>query len=234
MERTELPFPLTIGEGNKTHIEDDYKASDMKYGTLEGSRHIHEENDFSLSKIEDVSIIEKLEKDIKLPKETLIARFENLAKLTSMGALQTINLDLIKKFVNDNDKPKSCFNNKTLTDKVLKHEETKEFKESIVNVFRSQLDSHKGVLRKVNIPDKDIIKPNFSKILDPFKGLMFAIHSIQACYASVTEYAYDAERKEFDAVIEITLHDHFGMSYVEQGNRTAARSACSCVPSRRS
>jgi hypothetical protein len=212
VERTELPIPY-IKDGMDTLG----KTVDMESGILINSQHSHKMNDFDLSKVGDDNVIKALKKDIKLPKETLVKRLEELAKWTSSlsADMKKNNLALIEKFVNNNngDSPKENFKSDILTNEVLNNRITKEFNKSIKDAFRDQLKDAGGVLRKLENSEIKIERPSFSGIPELFGGLTFAINNLQAYSVQVTEYAYDFENKRFDATIEIAMYDHFGLDY---------------------
>jgi hypothetical protein len=205
IEDTNLPFTL---------IEDlPDKIDDMQWGKLENSQHKHSIGNFNLyEKIEDIKVIKAIEKDLKLSKKTLIRRFEKLARLTSIGDMQNVTLKLVENFINNNDE-KTNFNDDILNNNVFDHETTKNFEKSVIDSFKEQLKISGGILKNVNISKNKIKRPNYGKILDIVNGFTFAINYLHGYSAQVIEYSYDYEKNNFDATIEITLADHFGLDF---------------------
>jgi len=210
-EDTKLPFVLL-----KNGMGELRQRDDMQWGIMDGDIHRHTLRNFNLSdKIKVPAVVQAIKNDVSIPKEELVGRFERLAQLTSGSEMLTNNLNLVRHFVSNNDVEgdKGDFSDPILTSHAFNHKNTREFVASVQSAFKDRLKNAKGVLRKVDITRDGIRSPDFNLLRDHFQGLMFAVHHLQAFSVEVTEYAYDRKYRQFDATIEITLYDHFGMDF---------------------
>ncbi len=124
---------------NKKHVfhaAPDYPTS--YYGNMDATNDLTsgEYSRNNLLKLGGIS-----EKDLSCSEEKHINNWKNLAKLTSVGEMQSVNLGLIDHFVEGTG---SDYSNATLTKAVKEHSETKRYMSDFSKVFDAQLQLHNG------------------------------------------------------------------------------------------
>ncbi len=125
----------------------------------------------------------------------------------SMGALQTNILAMIDHFQANTG---TNYSSTILTNAVGEHASTKRFKKNVQDEFARKMNETKGDASGLG-PESltQMGTPHFNEWTDTAGGLQIAINDVWAYDLNLE--SYDRAGNNYEALIKINLHDHFGL-----------------------
>ena len=200
---------LIIYQSEKTKLNDEYGnfAEDLNLNDIP-EKDLVENHSINWKNIETTSV------------EDFRNSWTNLCKTTSTGALQQVVLDMIDHFMGGSG---SDYSNDILTEKVIEHDSTKSYKDSIISEIKEILSNNKGnisalkydVLSRDQHPlilqmnEQDIYEPVFNTTIDKIQGLTICLNSLWANEIKITQY--NVSQNYYSGTLKFTLYDHFGL-----------------------
>jgi len=153
----------------------------------------------------------------KLDDTTLFNSFINLIKLTSMGEMQTVALDMVEHFRSGDGKN---YENDTLTKNVKNHTSTKKYVKNVKEIIRKYILGKEGNIENIKIDTagefEKLSRPKFN--FDPFDllgGLKITVHDTWGLYIELRDFVYCKKSNQFKGKLNFVIYDHFGLDEMD-------------------
>ena len=153
----------------------------------------------------------------KLDYATLFSSFINLVKLTSMGEMQMVALDMVEHFRSGEGKD---YENDALTKNVRRHISTGRYVNRAKEIIRKYISQKEGIIENIKIDTagefEKLSRPKFN--FDPFDllgGLKITIYDTWGLYIELRDFVYCKESKQFKGKLNFVIYDHFGLDEMD-------------------
>lgn len=150
--------------------------------------------------------------------------WEDLAKWTSIGEMQTVALDMIEYFMSGSG---GIYTNSTLTSEVFEHDSTQDYIAGIKECLKYYLEFYKGDINQLKylgdyVDNRDrhpvvkyflgnnIYQPSFSTAADIIQGLTFCIDNPWGNQIWID--SYNCIGNSYSGIFTIYIYDHFGIA----------------------
>ncbi|NQZ06100.1 MAG: DUF3289 family protein [Algicola sp.] len=140
------------------------------------------------------------------------ALFKSLIEWQSIGALETVALDIIKKVKENKANNEVNYENSTLNERAKVHESSKRFlNNEIVPQLKEKLSSANGDIHNMSLFDSHKMGyPTFNTFMDKVKGMGIVFNGTEGSKVELIDYECVGNDK-FRAKLRITVYDHFGL-----------------------